>query len=105
VDKLGSYITNLMLTVRDSEEKHFLRKLALNELIKLKDDVSSFIFQHIDEIEDLDFNKSTSEPRTSEYWQKILEEAEKRMDIIGQNGNDGLHYSENENENQMELEL
>ena len=35
MDKLGSYITNLMLTVRDSEEKHFLRKLALDDLIKL----------------------------------------------------------------------
>ena len=104
MEKLGSYITNLMLTVRDSEEKHFLRELALNELIKLKDDVSSFIFQHIDEIQDLAFNKSTSEPRTSEYWQKILEEAEKRMDIIGQNGNDGLHYSQM-NKNQTELEL
>ena len=53
MEKLGSYITNLMLTVRDSEEKHFIRELALNELIKLKDDISSFIFQHIDEIEDL----------------------------------------------------
>ena len=31
------------------------------------------------------------------------EDLEERMDIIGQNGNDGLHYSENEN--QMELEL
>jgi len=105
VDKLGLYITNLMLTVRDSEEKHFIRELALNELIKLKDDISSFILEHIDEIEDLAFKKPSSEPRTSEYWQKVLEEAEKRMDIIGQNGNDGLHYSENENENQMELEL
>jgi len=103
VDKLGLYITNLMLTVRDSEEKHFIRELALNELIKLKDDISSFKLEHIDEIEDLAFKKPSSEPRTSEYWQKVLEEAEKRMDIIGQNGNDGLHYSENEN--QMELEL
>ena len=103
MEKLGSYITNLMLTVRDSEEKHFIRELALNELIKLKDDISSFILEHIDEIEDLAFKKPSSEPRTSEYWQKVLEEAEKRMDIIGQNGNDGLHYSENEN--QMELEL
>ena len=30
MEKLGSYITNLMLTVRDSEEKHFIRELALN---------------------------------------------------------------------------
>jgi len=105
VDKLGSYITNLMLTVRDSEEKHFLRKLALDDLTKLNNDISSFILEYIDDIEELAFKKPSSEPRTSEYWQKILEEAEKRMDIIGQNGNDGHHYSENENKNQMELEL
>ena len=104
MDKLGTYITNLMLTIRDGDEKHFIRKLAINELIKLKDDVSSFILEHMDEIEELAFKKPSSEPRTSEYWQKILEEAEKRMDIIGQNGNDGLHYSKT-NENQMELEL
>ena len=104
MDKLGTYITNLMLTIRDGDEKHFIRKLAINELIKLKDDVSSFILEHMDEIEELAFKKPSSEPRTSEYWRHIAEEAEKRMDIIGQNGNDGLHYSET-NENQMELEL
>ena len=104
MEKLGSYITNLMLTVRDSEEKHFLRKLALDDLIKLKDDISSFILEYNDDIEELAFKKPSSEPRTSEYWQKILEEAEKRMDIIGQNGNDGLHYSKI-NKNQTELEL
>ena len=104
MDKLGSYITNLMLTVRDSEEKHFLRKLALDDLIKLKDDISSFILEYTDDIEELAFKKPSSEPRTSEYWRHMSEEAEKRMDIIGQNGNDGLHYSQI-NENQMELEL
>ena len=105
MNKLGLHITNLMLVIRDTEEKPFVRELALEELKKISEDIGSFIFEHIDEIEDLAFNKPTSEPRTSEYWQKILEEAEKRMDIIGQNGNDGLHYSENENENQTELEL
>ena len=38
-----------------------------------------------------------------EREQPELVENNERMDIIGQNGNDGLHYSENEN--QMELEL
>ena len=104
MDKLGSYITNLMLTVRDGEEKHFLRKLALDDLIKLKDDMSSFILEYNDDIEELSFKKPSSEPRTSEYWRHMSEEAEKRMDIIGQNGNDGLHYSQT-NENQTELEL
>ena len=104
MDKLGSYITNLMLTVRDGEEKYFLRKLALDDLIKLKDDMSSFILEYSDDIEELSFKKPSSEPRTSEYWRHMSEEAEKRMDIIGQNGNDGLHYSQT-NENQTELEL
>ena len=104
MDKLGSYITNLMLTVRDGEEKYFLRKLALDDLIKLKDDMSSFILEYNDDIEELSFKKPSSEPRTSEYWRHMSEEAEKRMDIIGQNGNDGLHYSQT-NENQTELEL
>tara|TARA_Y100001937_G_scaffold23308_1_gene33269 strand:+ start:358 stop:738 length:381 start_codon:yes stop_codon:yes gene_type:complete len=36
-----------------------------------------------------------------EYPNVAEEESNKRMDIIGQNGNDGLHYDEN----QMELEL
>ncbi len=104
MEKLGSYITNLMLTVADGEEKPFIRKLALDDLIKLKDDVSSFIFEHIDDIEELALRKTISEPRTSEYWQKMMEEAEKRIDVIGQNGNDGLHYSK-VNKNQTELEL
>ena len=46
-----------------------------------------------------DRSLSTKWPITQEEE----DEAEKRMDVIGQNGNDGLHYSENEN--QMELEL
>ena len=53
MDKLGSYITNLMLTIRDTEEKPFVRELALEELKKLNSDVSRFIFEWIDEIEEL----------------------------------------------------
>ena len=95
MDKLGSYITKLMLTISDKDEKNFLRELALEELKKLSEDLSHFIFNWIDEVETL----STKWPITQEEE----DEAEKRMDIIGQNGNDGLHYSKNEN--QMELEL
>ena len=53
MNKLGSHITNLMLTIRDKEEKPFLRELALEELKKLHDDTASFIFEWMDEIEDL----------------------------------------------------
>ena len=53
MNKLGLHITNLMLTIRDTEEKPFVRELALEELKKLNGDVSRFIFEWIDEIEEL----------------------------------------------------
>ena len=53
MDKLGLHITNLMLTIRDTEEKPFVRELALEELKKLHDDTASIIFEWMDEIEDL----------------------------------------------------
>ncbi len=53
MNKLGLHITNLMLTIRDTEEKPFIRELALEELKKLSGDVSRFIFEWIDEIEEL----------------------------------------------------
>ena len=53
MNKLGSHVTNLMLTIRDTEEKPFVRERALEELKKLHDDTASFIFEWMDEIEDL----------------------------------------------------
>ena len=53
MNKLGLHITNLMLTIRDTEEKPFVRELTLEELKKLHDDTASFIFEWMDEIEDL----------------------------------------------------
>ena len=35
MNKLGSHVTNLMLTIRDTEEKPFVSELALEELKKL----------------------------------------------------------------------
>ena len=92
MNKLGLHITNLMLTIRDTEEKPFIRELALEELKKLSSDISRVIFDHIDEIEELNnvLPKGYDE-----------DEANQRMDIIGQNGPTGEHY----NENQTELEL
>ena len=68
-NKLGSYINNLMNTIRDTEEKSFLRALALDELKKLNDDISQFTFLHTEDVETLpdgkfypdledDYNKS-----------------------------------------------
>tara|TARA_Y100001938_G_C8074278_1_gene425024 strand:+ start:773 stop:1051 length:279 start_codon:yes stop_codon:yes gene_type:complete len=92
MNKLGLHITNLILTVQDTEEKPFIRELALEELKKLSSDISRVIFDHIDEIEELNnvLPKGYDE-----------DEANQRMDIIGQNGPTGEHY----NENQTELEL
>ena len=36
MNKLGLYITNLMLTIRDTEEKGFTRELALEQLKHLE---------------------------------------------------------------------
>ena len=126
-----------MSTIQNTDEKPFVRELALERLKIINHDISSFIFNYIDEIEELpEFEKGTSNKAKKlymEHWtcgicgkhthevdydylsgtdhlgcvlereQPELVENNERMDIIGQNGNDGLHYSENEN--QMELEL
>ena len=51
MDKLGLYISNLMTTVVEKEEKFFLRNLAFEELNKLKSDVSDFLARYIDEFD------------------------------------------------------
>ena len=45
-DKLGLYINNLMATIVDREEKHFVRQLSFNELQKLNHDIGSFLINH-----------------------------------------------------------
>ena len=92
MNKLGLHITNLMLTIKDTEEKPFIRELALDELKKLSSDIGSFIFEYIDEIEEL----NSIVPKGYDE-----DEANQRMDIIGQNGPTGVHYDKN----QTELEL
>lgn len=66
-NKLGLYISNLMTTIIDKEEKLFVRKLAFNELVKLKEDIADFIFEYIDEMEDgpwNDENQNRNEKQT-----------------------------------------
>ena len=55
-NKLGSFINNLMATIVDKEERFFVRKLAFQELVKLKEDITAFIFEYIDEMEDGPWN-------------------------------------------------
>ena len=52
-NKLGSYITNLMTTIIDTDLSKFVRTLAFEELKKLHNDTGRFIFDHIDDIEEL----------------------------------------------------
>ena len=42
-NKLGLYVTNLMLVIKDTEEKPFVRELALEELKKISEDIGRFI--------------------------------------------------------------
>ena len=49
-NKLGLYVSNLMTTIVDKEEKLFVRKLAFNELENISKDISSFLTSYISEI-------------------------------------------------------
>ena len=48
MNKLGLYINNLMSTIQNTDEKPFVRELALERLKKINNDISSFIFNYID---------------------------------------------------------
>ena len=53
MEKLGLYINNLMTTIVDREEKHFVRKLSYNELQRLNGDVGEFLMKWNDEFDDI----------------------------------------------------
>ena len=65
-NKLGSYINNLMTTIVDKEERFFVRKLAFNELTNLKEDITDFIFEYIDEMEDGRWNAKNENKNQTE---------------------------------------
>jgi len=65
-NKLGLYISNLMTTIVDKEEGFFVRKLAFNELVKLKEDIADFIFEYIDEMEDGPWNDESQNKNRNE---------------------------------------
>ena len=96
MDKLGLYITNLMLIVNDRKQTDIIRELALEKLKELSKYLSDFIFNYIDEIEELSSKWPMQFPNGYDE-----DEANERMNIIGQNGPTGVHY----NKNQTELEL
>ena len=45
-DKLGSYINSLMATVVNKEQDEFVKELALESLISLKNKIDEFIVKH-----------------------------------------------------------
>ena len=67
-NKLGLYVSNLMTTIVDKEEKVFVRKLAFNELENISKDISSFLTSYISEIKPDPFqeeqNKNRNEKQT-----------------------------------------
>ena len=46
MNKLGSYISKLMMTVLDNEQEQFVKDLALSELQRLNVDMYDFIRKH-----------------------------------------------------------
>ena len=56
-NKLGLYVSNLMATIVDKEEKVFVRKLAFNELENIGRDISSFLTAYISELNPDPFQK------------------------------------------------
>ena len=112
-DKLGSYINNLMTTIIDKEDKTFLRQLALEKLKKINNDISSFIFNYIDEIEELpQFEEGTSDKAKKlymEHWTcSICGKNTHEVDYDYLSGTDHLGCvleKENNKQNQIEMEL
>ena len=54
MNKLGSYISKLMVTVLDNEQEQFVKDLALGELTRLNVDMNDFIRKHTKD----DFDKA-----------------------------------------------
>ena len=69
MNKLGSYISKLMVTVLDNEQEQFVRDLALSELERLNVDVNDFIRKHTKD----DFDKA------KETEKKLLQEDRKNV--------------------------
>ena len=69
MNKLGNYITKLMMTILDMEQEEFVRELALSELTRLNVDVSEFINKHTKD----DFDKA------KETEKKLLQEDKKNV--------------------------
>ena len=112
-DKLGLYINNLMSTIQNTDEKSFVRELALDKLKTINGEISSFMFNYIDEIEELpEFEEGTSEKAKKlymEHWTcTICGKHTHEIDYDYLSGTNHLGCAlkkESEFNKQMELEL
>ena len=112
MEKLGLYINNLMETIRNTDEKSFTRTLALDGLKKINSDIASFIFNYIDEIEELpEFEENTSNEAKKlymEYWTCSIcgkHTHEVNYDYLSNTDHLGCVLGKHENQEQLELEL
>ena len=113
MNKIGLYINNLMSTIQNTDEKPFVRELALERLKIINHDISSFIFNYIDEIEELpEFEKGTSNKAKKLYMEHwtcgICGKHTHEVDYDYLSGTDHLGCvleKENNKENQMKLEF
>ena len=113
MNKLGLYINNLMSTIQNTDEKPFVRELALERLKIINNDISSFIFNYIDEIEELpEFEEGTGEEAKRLYMEHwtcgICGKHTHEVDYDYLSGTDHLGCvleKENNEENQIELEF
>ena len=113
MNKLGLYINNLMSTIQNTDEKPFVRELALERLKIINNDISSFIFNYIDEIEELpEFEKGTSNKAKKLYMEHwtcgICGKHTHEVDYDYLSGTDHLECvleKENNEENQIELKF
>ena len=70
MDKLGSYISKLMITVLDKEQEEFVKDLALSELTRLNVDVNDFIRKH---------HKDMYDKKIEEQEKQLLQEDKKNV--------------------------
>ena len=84
MDKLGSYISKLMITVLDKEQEEFVKDLALSELTRLNVDVNDFIRKHTKD----DFDKA------KEKEKQLLQE-DKKMSKISKEGYEQIQVIKN----------
>jgi hypothetical protein len=71
-NKLGLYVSNLMATIVDKEERFFVRKLAFNELENIGRDVSSFLTTYVSEIKPDPFQQEQNKTKNKKQTELNL---------------------------------